>query len=460
MSIDPLKSRIRALNQFTSRRTGKSIIYVMSRDMRVRDNHALLCAQKHAQEAGLPLAVVFVLKKVSQSRSKEHYLWMIEHLKTLESELATFDIPLMILIGDPKERLQGCVNHLRPEALYFDFSPLRGPRRLRESIAKSLEVVSYEVDTHNVVPAWLVSDKQEVGARSLRPKIHRVLPWYLVEPEQIRKHQISWPGRVQSVADLKEKIAEVVEDIPASGQADLQELYPVGEDAARRALQDFISHRLARYGEDRNDPTLDGLSGLSPYLHFGALSSLRVVMEASLSLNDPDDHSGYDTLVEEIIVRKELSDNFCYYSRDYRALDGAPQWAVNTLEKHAQDTREFMYSRQEFEDAKTHDPAWNAAQNQLRKVGKMHGYMRMYWAKKVLEWSESPEHAIQTLIYLNDFYSIDGGDPNGYTGIMWSVAGVHDRPWGERPIYGMVRSMVYGGLKRKFDISAYEQRWA
>ena len=159
-----------------------------------------------------------------------------------------------------------------------------------------------------------------------------------------------------------------------------------------------------------------------------------------------------------MVVRKELSDNWCYYNQNYDNLKGAPQWAQNTLAKHASDPREFLYSLKQFEVANTHDPAWNAAQKQMTTTGKMHGYMRMYWAKKVLEWTESPGQAIDFLIRLNDLYSLDGGDPNGYAGIMWSIAGVHDRPWGERPIYGKVRSMVYGGLKRKFDISAYEQR--
>jgi deoxyribodipyrimidine photo-lyase len=188
-----------------------------------------------------------------------------------------------------------------------------------------------------------------------------------------------------------------------------------------------------------------------------SITAVRAVMERvvkQLSLQ-----RDADAFIEEIVVRKELSDNFCLYSKDYTSLAAAPEWAKVTLHKHANDPREYIYSKKQFEEAQTHDPAWNAAQNELRNTGKMHGYMRMYWAKKVLEWSATPKEALQTLIYLNDFYSIDGGDPNGYVGILWSVAGVHDRPWGERPIYGTVRSMVYNGLKRKFSITEYEREW-
>jgi len=168
---------------------------------------------------------------------------------------------------------------------------------------------------------------------------------------------------------------------------------------------------------------------------------------------------GANALLEEMIVRKELSDNFCYYQPQYTSLNGGPQWAQDSLTEHRADPREFLYNYEQLAKGETHDAAWNAAQLQMVKTGKMHGYMRMYWAKKVLEWTESPEQAIDFLIRLNDFYSIDGGDPNGYVGILWSVVGVHDRPWTERAVFGKIRYMNYGGLKRKFDIAAYERMW-
>jgi deoxyribodipyrimidine photo-lyase len=304
------------------------------------------------------------------------------------------------------------------------------------------------------VPVWLASDHQEIAARTLRPKIKRLMAEYLDEAKPLQKHPYDWPGTVKAIDELKEHIDATLAGVPSNG-SDISRFEP-GEKAAQKAVKTFVSQRLEGYATQRNDPSDDGQSELNPYLHYGQLSSatvVRAVMEAtgSQSKNQAD----ADAFIEEITVRKELSDNFCFYSQDYDKLRGAPEWAQRTLDKHKDDAREFTYSRQQFEAAETHDEAWNAAQRQLVRTGKMHGYMRMYWAKKILEWSATPQGALQTLLYLNDFYHIDGGDPNGYVGILWSIAGLHDRPWQERPVYGTVRSMVYNGLKRKFDIQAY-----
>lgn len=176
--------------------------------------------------------------------------------------------------------------------------------------------------------------------------------------------------------------------------------------------------------------------------------------------DEPTKADSINAFLEELIVRKELSDNYCFYNSNYASINGAKDWARETLEAHKDDEREYTYTQDELESAQTHDDAWNAAQNQMMKTGKMHGYMRMYWAKKILEWSKTPEHAIQAAVYLNDHYSIDGGDPNGYIGIMWSIAGVHDRAWTERPVYGKIRYMNANGLKRKFDVDEYVSMWS
>jgi deoxyribodipyrimidine photo-lyase len=334
----------------------------------------------------------------------------------------------------------------------------------------------FVVDTHNVVPVWAVSEKREVGAYTIRPKIHKLLETYLVEPQQIQNHPVKWTNSFESVHEIDEKIDKILSTVKSNGT---KNEFISGEIAAITHLDTFIKTKLAKYAVDRNDPSRGSQSDLSPYLHFGQISALRVALllrEEALKNNSdlhflsspkmpkPEDaqntlQHGIDSLVEEMIVRKELADNFCYYDDNYDNLGSAPSWAVASLDKHRTDPREHIYSLEELEQAKTHDPAWNAAQRQLTQNGKMHGYMRMYWAKKVLEWTESPEQAIEYLIYLNDHYSIDGGDPNGYAGILWSVGGVHDRPWQEREIFGVVRYMNYGGLKRKFDIEAYEQQY-
>lgn len=529
-----LKSRIRALNQVSTDETSASVVYVMSRDQRVADNHALLAAQKHALAKKLPLLVVFCLYPKSTPRAREHYEFMLDGLRHVETDLDDLNIPFMILIGTAQERLSEVFHDLRPDAVYFDFNPLKGPKMLQKALSTQARCAMYVVDTHNVVPVWITSEKREVGAYTIRPKIHKLLATYLVEPEQVQKHPIDWPGAVTSLNKLDHKIQQVLDDIASNGT---NNTFPTGEKAAKQHLDEFIATKLATYAVDRNDPSKGSQSDISPYLHFGQISSLRVALRlrdvalknnsdlhflSSPKMPKPEDaentlQHGIDSLIEEMIVRKELADNFCYYDDNYDNLGAAPGWARDSLDKHRDDLREHTYSLDELEKAKTHDPAWNAAQRQLTSTGKMHGYMRMYWAKKVLEWSPSradvsgvldsflsrddmdgtrstathtsrtketanntqlisplnqgsqipnlkslsgPEWAIEVLKYLNDHYSIDGGDPNGYAGILWSVAGVHDRPWMEREIFGVIRYMNYAGLKRKFEIEKYVDKYS
>ena len=433
---------------------GKCVLYVMSRDQRVQDNHALLAAQDQAIIAGLPLAVVFCLLPKAGVRAREHYDFMLEGLKFVEASLAVYNIPFMMLFGDPFERLQAAFYHLKPDAVYFDFNPLRGPQKLLNAVAQHANFGVYVVDTHNVVPIWAASNKREYAARTIRPKIHKILAEYLIEPPKLIKHPIKWQGPIIKINKLTSQINEVLNSLKTNN-TNIQ--FASGEDATKLQLNNFIKNRLTNYAKDRNEPTKNGLSGFSPYLHFGQISSLRIALQIMSLKVAPE---SVNVLLEEMIIRKELSDNWCYYNQNYDQLKGAPQWAINTLEKHSNDSREYLYNLQDFAQAKTHDQAWNAAQKQLTSTGNMHGYMRMYWAKKVLEWSPSADQAIKTLNYLNDFYSLDGGDPNGYAGIMWSVAGVHDRAWGERPVSGTIRPMVYNGLKRKFAIVNYINRFS
>jgi len=159
--------------------------------------------------------------------------------------------------------------------------------------------------------------------------------------------------------------------------------------------------------------------------------------------------------IEELVVRRELSDNFCHYNEKYDSLEGCAQWAQDSLKLHASDKRAHVYSLEQLEKAKTHDDLWNAAQLEMVHKGKMHGFLRMYWAKKILEWSATPEDALAHSITLNDKYNLDGRDPNGYVGCMWSIGGVHDMGWKERPIFGKIRYMNYDGCKRKFKIQNF-----
>jgi len=221
-------------------------------------------------------------------------------------------------------------------------------------------------------------------------------------------------------------------------------------------LDSFFEERLSGYNEKRNDPNENVSSNLSPYLHFGQISAQRIALETYKRKHNIETK---DAFLEELIVRRELSDNFCFYNKNYDSFDGFPEWAKKTLNEHRKDKREFTYHLEQFEKAKTHDDLWNAAQIEMVKTGKMHGYMRMYWAKKILEWTETPEEALEYSIYLNDKYELDGRDPNGYTGCAWSIGGVHDRAWTERPVFGKIRYMNYNGAKRKFDVKRYIQKY-
>ncbi|MBN1298152.1 MAG: deoxyribodipyrimidine photolyase, partial [Actinobacteria bacterium] len=217
-------------------------------------------------------------------------------------------------------------------------------------------------------------------------------------------------------------------------------------------LENFIENGLNIYDTKRNDPNEPAQSNLSPYIHFGQISAQRVALEI---IKMDIDESKKETFLEELIIRRELSDNFCYYNPCYDSFEGFPAWARDSLDHHRPDKRDYIYTLEEFENAKTHDPLWNAAQMEMAKTGKMHGYMRMYWAKKILEWTSSPDEAVKYAVYLNDSYSLDGRDPNGYTGIAWSIGGVHDRAWNQRKVFGKIRYMSYNGCSRKFDILSY-----
>jgi len=256
---------------------------------------------------------------------------------------------------------------------------------------------------------------------------------------------------------------EVLKSIKAPKLINYKPIVKSGENEAKKVLKDFINFKLENYAKDKNDPVKTALSNLSAYLHFGQISSLRVALNINKTIKSrhaptSDLDISKQNFFEEMIIRKELSDNFCFYNKNYKNLTGAKNWAQKTLNNHDQDIREIIYTLEELEHSKTHDPAWNAAQKEMVSFGKMHGYMRMYWAKKILEWTLSPEKALEYAIYLNDKYSLDGYDPNGYVGILWSITGLHDKPWFNRPIFGQIRYMNYNGLKRKFKIERYIEK--
>jgi len=423
------------------------VIYWMSRDQRADDNWALLFAQELALKYKQPLAVCFCLTPDYLGATIRHYGFMLRGLAVVERALLKRAIPLFVIFGQPEDRLPQFLNEMKIGALVTDFSPLKLNRRWKKRVAERIRLPFYEVDAHNIVPVWIASKKQEYAAYTLRPKINKLLPEFLTEFRKLHKHSFKWTGDwpKNDWESLRKKL-QVERSV-----GEISWLLPT-EKAALKILQKFIENRLEDYPEKRNDPNLDFQSNLSPYLHFGQISAQRVAWEIRRAGNDS---RGQEVFLEELIVRRELAENFCFYNDRYDSMQGFPAWAQKTLNDHRGDPRQYLYSLEELEAGRTHDELWNAAQHEMVARGKMHGYLRMYWAKKILEWTVAPEQALEYAIYLNDRYELDGRDPNGYAGIAWSIGGVHDRPWFEREIFGKIRYMSYEGCKRKFDVQEY-----
>ena len=426
------------------------VIYWMSRDQRVHDNWALLFSQELALENKEELIVVFTLVPEFLGATLRQYDFMLKGMMEVEKELIKHNIPFIMLTGEPTFEICKFSKKNGASNLVTDFDPLKIKRKWKREVAAKINIPFYEVDAHNIVPCFYISHKQEFGAYTIRPKIHKNLPEFLDDFPKLKKMKssanfsadtIDWKSVYNSL-----KVNEKVKPVDW--------LKPGGKEA-HKTLKKFIEDKLNDYAQLRNDPNANALSNLSPYLHFGQISAQRV----ALIINGFGNHPSAESFLEELIVRKELSDNFCFYNSNYDSFNGFCDWAKNTLNDHRKDEQEFVYTLKKFEAAKTHEDLWNAAQNELVKTGKLHGYMRMYWAKKILEWGKSPEEALKIAIYLNDKYELDGRDPNGYTGCAWAIGGVHDRAWAERPVFGKIRYMNRNGAKRKFDIEKYIHRF-
>jgi deoxyribodipyrimidine photo-lyase len=425
------------------------VVYWMQRDQRVNDNWALLFAQERALKMCQPLLVVFCLAPGFLGATIRQYGFMLRGLAIVEGNLKQNNISFFILKGLPHETLPRFLVKEGAGMLVTDFNPLHLKMEWCRKLSDRIDIPIYEVDAHNIIPCRYISGKQEYAAFSMRKKVEKNLPSFLTGYPSIVKHPdfpvseepmvTDWNGIIDSL-EVDRMVTEVHWLLP-------------GENAGAEAMSDFLAHRLNQYNADRNFPDRHGQSDLSPYLHFGHLSAQRLALEV---LHHNSETASKNAFLEELIVRRELADNFCLHNPNYDRFSGFQPWAQASLNKHRDDDREYCYSPEQLEAGVTHDALWNAAHHEMVDTGKMHGYMRMYWAKKILEWTSSPEEAMEIAIYLNDKYELDGRDPNGYAGIAWSIGGTHDRPWGERNIFGMIRYMNYQGCKRKFDVEKYK----
>uniref|UniRef100_A0A336L2S2 Deoxyribodipyrimidine photo-lyase n=1 Tax=Culicoides sonorensis TaxID=179676 RepID=A0A336L2S2_CULSO len=455
LDFDFKKKRIRILSdakEVPEKTNG--VVYWMSRDQRVQDNWAFLFAQKLALKNKVPLHVCFCLVPTFLDATMRHFKFMLRGLEEIEAECSKLNIGFHLLVGEHGKVIPKFIKDNDFGGLVTDFTPLRVPSQWVDSVQKALpiKVPFCQVDAHNIVPVWVTSEKQEYAARTIRNKVNSQLSTYLTKFPPVIKHPHKMTVKVPKV-DWKQALSTVKADPSVEEVTWCQPGYKAGI----AMLESFCEKRLRGFNQSRNDPTKNFLSNLSPWFHFGQIAVQRAILQVNKYKSKFKE--GVDAFNEEAIVRRELSDNFCYYNKNYDNLKGLASWAAQTLNDHRKDKRPYLYTQQELDESKTHDDLWNAAQNQLRREGKMHGFLRMYWAKKILEWTESPEEALRIAIHLNDRYSLDGRDPNGYVGCMWSIGGIHDQGWAERAVFGKIRYMNYQGCKRKFDINAFIVRY-
>ena len=429
---------------------GKYVLYWMQQAQRAEWNHALEFAVEQANALHLPLVVGFALTTFPEA-NRRHYQFMLEGLRETQARLAARGIGFCIRQGAPEEIVPALAKSAA--LLVGDVGYLRVQRAWREAVAKRVECPFFIVETDVVLPVEAVSDHAEFAARTIRPKIQRLLAEYL---KPLKPLAVAVPS-----VNLVKRSLELNDPVALCRELGVDESVPAatglvgGISAADKLLTRFIGHRLCNYADENSDPVLDGCSHMSPYLHFGQISPLDVALRVQRS-DAP--RSAIDAYLEQLIVRRELSMNAIWFDLGYDRYESLHPWARKTLDEHRRDKRDFLYTRDQWEAAATHDPCWNAAQSEMVRSGQMHNYMRMYWGKKILEWSRTPEEAFETALYLNNKYELDGRDPNGFVGVAWCF-GRHDRAWTERPIFGKIRYMNANGLRRKFDIQAYVHRW-
>jgi len=384
-------------------RNGK-IIYLTEREIRAKDNFALQFALQKSEELNLPLKIIHPKINYNYLQKQKFIDNQINHVKT---QFRNIGLDFEIIEKTPQE----IIKTINPAILIIDFNPI-----LKRDYLKNADFKIFEIDGHNIVPARFISNKQEYSAATLRTKIYHNIYPFLTEYSNFTSDKVE----------------------------------------ADYILEDFINNKLQYYSENKNNPSLDVTSGLSKYLNLGFIASQRVALEI---LKSGVSDINKETFLEELIIRKELADNFCLYSESFKDFSSIPNWSKISLDNHKYDIRPYTYSLEILEKANTHDKLWNATQTQLVKEGIIHGYLRMYWAKKILEWMSTPDEALKTAIYLNDKYAYDAPSANGYVGILWAIGGLHDRAFADYPVTGKIRRMTYDSLKRKYDLTDYIKKY-
>jgi len=431
---------------------GKCVVYWMQRAERALDNPALDTAIRIGNELGLPVVAFFSAISNFPHANLRHYVFLNQGLADIEEDMAQRNVTFVVRRA-PDNSLEKFLDEVQASMVIGDENPCREPERWRKVLAGRLKMPFWTVDADVVVPSKLFA-KHQYMVHILRKRMEPLLPQYLVA-QPLEKAVKAW-ARPKGFAAFN-----VTEDI-TKGWSDFDRtVKPVdsfrgGTHAAQKLLKEFVTNKLANYAKKRNHPEVDGTSLMSPYLHFGHISPLTI----ALAVDDAQKkgmvtQEARDSYLSELIHWRELAVNFVKYVPQYDSIEAAPAWAQKTLREHAGDRRNPEYTLEQMERGETYDELWNAAQRQMVYAGWMHNYMRMYWAKKILEWSPSPAKAWEWAVILNDKYFLDGRDPNGYAGVAWAMGGVHDRPWFDREVFGTIRYMSGNSTGKKFDSKRY-----
>jgi deoxyribodipyrimidine photo-lyase len=445
--------RVRSLNQAPLRTSGaKYVLYWSQMNRRVEENHALAHAISLANNLKLPVLFHEALGCTYPYANDRLHTFVLEGVAETAKRARKLGLGYTFYLRKRRTDSNDIVYRLASDAaaVVTDDYPSFIPVAHNLSVPGKIKVPYLVVDSSCIVP-MSVLEKREYAAYTIRPKIRKQLPRFF---QPVSMPSVRFPWRLP-IPDWNVEVTDV-QDLVASCEIDHSvkpsTAFHGGRLEVEKRLTHFLQKNLKKYAEGRNEPSENATSHMSPYLHFGHISSLEVALKVK-------DYATENNLMdeeylEELIVRRELAFNFARFTTDQESLSNLPDWAKKTLQAHASDPRDPAYNREEFELARTHDALWNATQKELLLRGKMHGYYRMYWGKKIIEWSRTCEEALATMIYLHDRYALDGRDPNTYTNILWCF-GLHDRPWNERPIFGQIRWMSLDGMKRKTGVDAY-----
>lgn len=424
----------------------------MQSSQRIQYNLALEYAIQEANKLNKPLIVYFGIKTDFPEANQRHFHFMLQGLNETQNTLQDMGIKMVIKAKSPE---LGTVELAKDACVVVvDRGYLKINRAWYGFVAQNIDCPLVQVEDNVVVPVKEASNKEEYSAATLRPKILKKKDAYLTEIKP-QKPKVNSTGLKLDSLRL-DNVNGTLDDLKVDSSVSPSEYFQGGTSQALKRLDDFLKNKLPEYPLYKNDPTCDYVSNLSPYLHFGQISPLYIAL---LVQSSAVPEACKEAFLEELIVRRELAINYVTYNPNYDTYEGLPKWAKDTLAQHQTDPRGTLYDLEALENAETYDAYWNATQQEMRLTGKMQGYMRMYWGKKILEWSPTPQAAFERALYLNNKYELDGRDPNGYAGVAWCF-GKHDRPWKSRPIFGAVRYMNSRGLERKFDAEAYVRRVA